>query len=98
MNNLINPYDSGKFQLNQRIEINDFVRKAEEQLKITLVQAQIEALGQRIELTTSKTRFQGQRLWFVCPSCEKRVGTLYKQPIRDMLTCRKCSRLQYQKH
>lgn len=90
MNNLISPYDLGKLQLNQRIEINDFVRKAEKQLKTALVQAQIEVLGQNISLTTSKTRFNGQRLWFNCPTCDKRVGVLFN--IGRQISCKSCTK------
>lgn len=93
MNNLISPYDSAKLQTKQRIEINDFIRIAKKQLKISLVQAQIEALGQRIELTTSNTRFQGQRLWFVCPSCTRKVGILYRGKTDEDLICRICVNL-----
>lgn len=92
MNNLISPYDSSKLQMNQGIEINDFIKIAKKQLKISLVQAQIEALGHKITLTTSHTRFNGNRLWFVCPSCIKKAGILYRNK-NEGLICRRCLNL-----
>lgn len=93
MNNLISPYDSSKLQMNQGIEINNFIKIAKKQLKISLVQAQIEALGHKITLTTSHTRFNGNRLWFVCPSCTRKAGVLYRGKIDEVLICRRCINL-----
>jgi hypothetical protein len=37
--------------------------------------------------------FGGERLWFLCPSCSKRVGVLYF--IQNAYACRSCSNLAY---
>lgn len=37
--------------------------------------------------------FGGERLWFLCPNCSKRVGVLYF--IRNVYACRSCSNLAY---
>ena len=96
-NNSINQRDLG-FSLVaencQKIKIEDLVREAKKTLKVRLVEAQIEALGVSLQLTTSKTRFNGERLWFVCPLCSKRVGTLFSN---GSVGCRKCLGLVYKK-
>ncbi len=100
MNNLINPYDLGASRLveqTQSVNIDDLVRKTRKMLKKQLVEAQIEALGTSLHLTTSKTRFNGERLWFICPLCDKRAGTLYQQATSNTLGCRRCLSLYYRK-
>lgn len=99
MDNLINPYDLGEniVEHTQKISINNLVRQAQKELKIGLIQAQIEALGIEIKLTTSKTRFNGERFWLICSFCNKRVGILYKHPLQERIGCRTCLRLYYKK-
>ena len=46
---------------------------------------------QRIELTYSMGR---ARPWFVCPSCQQRVGIVYYQ-VGFPFSCRRCSDLAY---
>jgi len=90
---MLNPYDLGDFLVAEncfKIKVDDLVRKAQEGLKIRLLEAQIEALGANINLTTSKTKFNGERIWFVCPNCKKRVGTLYKHSTEEIIGCRIC--------
>lgn len=97
---MINPYDLGNFQLTenaQRINIDKLVSRINKELKLRLLQAQIEALGISVKLTVSKTRFNGERFWFICPQCSKRSGILYKHPLRAILGCRVCLELKYQK-
>lgn len=97
MNNLISPYDLGVSQTvedTQRVSVNELVRKATKDLKKRLVEAQIEALGVSLHLSTSKTRFNGERLWLVCPVCDKKVGTLFNN---GLVACRKCLGLIYRK-
>lgn len=97
MDNLINPYDLGEniVEHAQKININDLVKQIQKELKIRLLQAQIEALGIEVNLTTSKTRFNGERFWLLCPVCNKRVGTLYKHPLKDLAGCRRCLNMKY---
>jgi len=80
----------------QKITIDELVRKTSKMLKKQIVEAQIEALGIPIKLTTSKTRFNGERLWFVCPYCSKRIHTLYEN-LSGNIGCRKCLGLSYKK-
>lgn len=98
MNNLISPYNSGDFQMADnamRINIDELVNCVKKELKIRLLQAKIEALGIEVSLTTSKTRFNGDRFWFLCPICQIKVGTLYKHPLQSILGCRNCLELKY---
>jgi len=99
INNLITPYDLGNnlVEHTQRVNINDLVKQAQKELKTRLVQAQIKALGLIVNLTTSKTRFNGDRLWFICPICCKRVGTLYQHTTKELIGCRSCLNLKYKK-
>lgn len=97
---MINPYDLGEFNLveySQKIQIDDIVRRVNKEVKHHVLQSYIEVMGFRLNLLTSKTRFNGVRYWFACPSCSKRVGTIYKHPISIQVGCRNCLRMQYRK-
>lgn len=99
MGNSLTPYDLGTPQLveqTQKININSLVRQVQKDVKMRLLEAQIEALGVDVGLTTSKTRFNGERIWFVCPVCEKRLGVIYRSASSKM-GCRRCLGLQYKK-
>lgn len=52
--------------------------------------------SQNIELTVTNCNYGGIRVWFLCPLCNKRVGTLYRKPLSNSFTCRYCSKLTYQ--
>jgi hypothetical protein len=95
------PNDFGKKLLVeqcQKIRLSDFIRKTKEQIKESLLHASIEAEGYNIRLIESITGFGGKRLWFSCPVCNKRTGTLYMHPISQILGCRQCLNLDYRKH
>ncbi len=97
----MSPNDFGKKYLTeqcQKIKISDFIGKAKEQLKESILQASLEADGHHILLNRSKTGFGGIRFWFSCPICNKRVGVLYGHPVSQILGCRECLRLDYRKH
>lgn len=64
--------------------------------QLDLASALFVELGlQRIELTSTPCYFGGQRKWFLCPTCSRRVGTLYCKPLLDEFLCRHCNRLLY---
>jgi len=94
---MIKPYDLGDslVEHTQRVEIDDLVRRARKGLKPRLLEAQIEASGLKVALTTSKTRFGGLRIWFLCPVCNSRRGIIYK--IGEQIGCRLCLGLKYKK-
>jgi hypothetical protein len=95
------PNDFGKKYLTeqcQAIRMSDFIVKAREQIKVSILQASIEAEGYHLLLSRSKTGFGGTRFWFSCPVCHRRVGVLYKHPVSHILGCRHCLELDYRKH
>ena len=81
----------------QKVNINKLVRSVKNDLVSIKLFSKIEALGQIIEVTTTPCYFGNKRFWFICPSCKKRVGTLYKPPTKNGLLCRHCHNLKYRK-
>lgn len=79
----------------QKFDINTLVREFARNSKKMLVEGQIKSLGRQISCTTTKTNYSGKRLWFICPSCNRRVGTVYLHPITNVVGCCKCLRLPY---
>jgi hypothetical protein len=79
-----------------KVNINDLIKQVNNRLKATLVGSELEVAGFKVELQTSKTGFGGERLWFACPNCGCRVGTLFR-PTEGGLGCRKCLGLKYKK-
>lgn len=97
----MSPNDFGKKYLIeqcQKIRLSDFIRKTNQQIKETILQATIDVDRLNINLIKSKTGFGGTRFWFSCPICYKRAGALYKHPVSQILGCRKCLGLDYRKH
>ncbi|MBD3362099.1 hypothetical protein GF362_00065 [Candidatus Dojkabacteria bacterium] len=81
----------------EKLDINECIREIKPQIKIKLIRSYLEVQGYKINLSTSETAFGGERLWFECPECGKRKGTLFKNPFSKKITCRKCLGLIYQK-
>ena len=79
----------------EKISITSYLKQAREKLKETLINSQLELEGLDIELTESKTNYNGIRLWFKCPICNRRVGVIYKHPVSQNLGCRECLVLVY---
>lgn len=97
---MIKPNDLGKINLVencQKINIDELVRKANKKIKHRILQSQIEVMGFELRLSTSRTRFNGERYWFLCPICNSRVGTIYKSPFNNQVGCRRCLKVQYKK-
>ena len=91
----IKPYDLGGIVENtQGVRIDDLVSKAKEQYKQELIKSTFNINGLDIQLTTSKTRFGGNRIWFICPICKNKKGVIYTDPL---LGCRVCLNLKYKK-
>jgi hypothetical protein len=92
----IKPNDLGNNQMvewSQKININLLVREFKNEIKQRLIQSKLEILGINIDLATSKTRFGGGRLWFVCPICKTRIGTIFQS--NHLIGCRKCLNIRY---
>ncbi len=97
---MIKPYDLGKNNLVencQKIQIDDIVRRVNKETKHQILQSQIESMGLKLNLLTSSTRFNGIRYWFSCPICNRRIGTIYRDPVNLTVGCRNCLNLQYKK-
>ncbi len=81
----------------QKIRIEDFLKSYRDKLKGLILSSELEVLGLKIDLITSKTGFNGLRFWFKCPLCSRRVGVLFRYPLNDCIGCRKCLGLEYRK-
>lgn len=79
----------------KKINIDMLVRKVNKDLKRSLLEAQIETNYGKVGLTTSRTRFNGVKYWFSCPSCAKRAGVLYLSVGDPVMKCRRCIQLLY---
>lgn len=79
----------------QKISVNDLVRQTKAKVKRQYLESVTLESGLKIDLTTSRTRFGGQRYWFCCPGCGRRVGVLYQGG--GGVGCRRCLGLRYRK-
>lgn len=52
-------------------------------------------ISETVYLTTSRTNFNGERVWFQCPDCWRRVGCFFVPPYSNRLLCRHCHNLAY---
>lgn len=91
----LSPYNLGDFVVErcQKISVNSYIQEANLILKKAILTSKMN----NVELTTSKTHFNGIRFWFVCPLCKSRSGTLFVHPINSDIGCRKCFGLKYSK-
>ena len=48
-----------------------------------------------VRLLTTPQYLGGERRWFACPKCRRRVGCLYAPWITDPFWCRRCHHLLY---
>jgi len=78
-----------------KLSIGDLVRRANRELRLKLIESQTELAGVRVSFATSKTGFGGERLWFSCPICSRRVGIMYQD--RGTVACRHCLNIKYRK-
>jgi hypothetical protein len=64
-------------------------------LKKLALDAEIKGLGVKLELSASKTNYNGIRFWFACPICSRRTGVLFHHPLTRQIGCRTCLNLDY---
>lgn len=81
----------------QKLNINELIRSIKSELVKVRLKSRISSLGQNIEITTTPCNFGNERIWFLCPACNRRIATLYKPLAKDVLLCRKCHGLRYMK-
>jgi len=76
---------------------NKRLDKFEKNIKLEYArEGEIESNGFLLKLTETSCNFGGWRLWFVCRSCNKRVGTLFYSMYDSEPHCRNCLNLTYQ--
>jgi len=94
---MIRTYDLGENIVDQcqSISIDELVKRVSRINKENYILQEVESFGQKIRLTTSKTYFNGERLWFLCPICNRRINKLYKHPQQSLIGCRICLKLKY---
>lgn len=91
----IKPYDLGKTTDSLRaVKLSGLIKEAREKFKLEFVKSTLDIKGVNIKLTTSKTRFGGERIWLVCPVCQKKRAIVYYDYV---LACRVCLQLKYRK-
>jgi hypothetical protein len=81
----------------QKLSIKDYLDKFKLTLKQEILSSVIEIADQQVELGTTKTGFGGERYWFKCPSCKRRIGVLLVHPVNHQVGCRVCLDLEYKK-
>jgi len=94
------PNDLGKSFLVEecsKIKIEEFLKQCRSGLKEHILHSEVEASGWKLGLTSSKTAYNGTRLWFKCPICEFRAGVVFRHPLTGVMGCRKCLKLEYRK-
>ena len=52
---------------------------------------------QKIKIVSTLSNLQGYIRWFICPSCQRRVGRLYLLNGEALFLCRHCCDLGYRK-
>src|SRR5258706_2107245 len=77
------------------VDIDDVVREAKKGLLAHLLKISLNTYGSNIAITSTKLYRGGDRIWFSCPNCKRRVGKLFMHPTG--IGCRKCKHLMYGK-
>jgi len=80
----------------KKLSVEECQKLSVQYLNLDRVGSLIDVNGQFIELTKSKCNYGGDRVWFLCPACNRRIGTLYRRPINTQFLCRNCNNLTYQ--
>lgn len=93
----IMPIDSGKTLITtcQSVSVTDLLHTFKEEYKEIFLQSKISTLGIDLEFEKTKPKYGGDRIWFKCPSCKKRVEKVYKHSANKSLGCRSCLNLDY---
>ncbi len=72
------------------LNIDEFLRVINKDMKKVLLESQVNAMGLNISLTTTRTRFGGEKFWFICPECKNRCGVLSNNIHFLKYVCRSC--------
>src|SRR3989344_7037969 len=96
----MSPNDLGKkfiVEECQKLKIGDCLKNFKLSFKETVLKSELDVFKQSVELTTTKTGFNGIRFWFKCPLCLKWIGVLFVHPLDGRIGCRECLNLEYRK-
>ena len=63
-------------------------------IKVGILETE-KSIRETLYFTYSNTNFNGRRVWFKCPYCNRRVGCLYIPFYSDKVLCRQCHNLAY---
>lgn len=87
-------YGSGSYRGKVKATVEDQISLSINEIAFELTPGQEKVrvrLGRtplELNLTWSDCHFGGKRPWFVCPRCERRVGTVYKKIYDDSISSR----------
>ena len=79
----------------QKIAIEDVIHQHKLDWQKQLTNAVLDVENTPVTITQSKLSNGGTRLWFVCPQCSRRCGTLFQHPISNNVGCRNCLGVKY---
>jgi hypothetical protein len=72
----------------QKVSMKDISTDIHKEIKELLLKSKLNIDNINLNLTTTKTRFGGDRYWIECPRCKRRVGDVYC--VGNEMVCRKC--------
>lgn len=80
-----------------RISISAFALRAKILEAVGIALGAVEVAGKKIRIKESSLHLGGQRLYFVCPLCERNFCTLFVHPLTASAGCRRCLKLKKRK-
>jgi len=95
----LNPYEFGTLgwssggELSGRINFFTSVNTIHLNYRIKIGQDDWQHISQLIQFDRTECNFGGERLWFICPECKRRVGLLCCSHI--LFLCRHCCHVSY---
>lgn len=96
----LKPYTSGQLSWTCRGEADGYIRF--HTLKDSLILSynyrssrhpEWMSIEQRVQFARTPCNYGGERTWFICSICSRRVGVLYG--VTELFVCRHCSDLKY---
>lgn len=79
-----------------RLTVEECERLSVSQLVFNSPVFTVQINTQNVLINQTKCNYGGTRKWFICPNCNRRVGTLYRKPVSSHFYCRNCQNLTYQ--
>lgn len=81
----------------QKLSVHKLLRQYQRQWQEQLAGTIVDVMDTSIRFTPSKMGHGGKRLWFACPECNRRCGTLFQHPLSKIIGCRLCLGVRYSK-